>query len=227
MNSDYPATFPERYEVKDPLILEADSQIDREKVQLVSWLNKELLTDKKITQEYKYMPIKEEGNDFFYALSDGVIVKHIINKFYNQYNIDVKYGKAGLISKNANITNVIKIANIILSKGVTISESNLSTPNKTTASLVLGFIWMLFDKFQEKDIKLSMKEKGVDVSMEEFLLNWVNKALEEEGVDKRINNFGSDIKDSEAYLYLLHHLNNNCSLEALNSSNLIVRATSF
>ena len=44
------------------------------------------------------------------------------------------------------------------------------------------------------------------MSPEAILLRWVNFQLERAGVPNRINNFTSDIKDSEAYTYLLHQI---------------------
>jgi len=41
---------------------------------------------------------------------------------------------------------------------------------------------------------------------EKILLRWVNHHLKNAGSDKRINNFGNDIKDSEAYTILLNQL---------------------
>jgi len=39
---------------------------------------------------------------------------------------------------------------------------------------------------------------------EQLLLRWVNYHLKNANVQKRIKNFGEDVKDSEAYTYLLN-----------------------
>ncbi|KAL7718895.1 hypothetical protein QTN25_003845 [Entamoeba marina] len=224
MDSDYIATFPDRYITSNEFLIEPDSRGEYDKIELVRWLNTQLSNDEMLTSQYQYIPIKEDGNDFFYALSDGVIIAHIIKKFYPNFNFHIRYAKPGLINKNTNNKEVLRVARIISSKQVTLGEANLSTPERTTVSLILGFIWMLLDKFQEKKVReLAQETTG---SIEEFMLSWVNTILEEDGVDLKINNFGDDIKDSVAYLHLLHHFNPECSLDALNNNNLLLRAAS-
>ena len=49
-------------------------------------------------------------------------------------------------------------------------------------------------------------ESLMKMSPEAILLRWVNFQLERAGVPNRINNFTSDIKNSEAYTYLLHQI---------------------
>lgn len=44
------------------------------------------------------------------------------------------------------------------------------------------------------------------LSPEAMLLRWVNYQLERAGVDRRINNFIGDIKDSEVYTHLIHQI---------------------
>ena len=44
------------------------------------------------------------------------------------------------------------------------------------------------------------------LSPEAILLKWVNHQLEKSGVPRRIANFTSDIKDSEAYTHLLYQI---------------------
>ena len=39
---------------------------------------------------------------------------------------------------------------------------------------------------------------------EQLLIRWVNYHLKNANVQKRIGNFGDDVKDSEAYTYLLN-----------------------
>ncbi|KAL7712899.1 putative Plastin 2 [Entamoeba marina] len=208
MDSDYIATFPDRYIISNEFLIEPDSRGEYDKIELVRWLNAQLANDEMLTSQYQYIPIKEDGNDFFYALSDGVIIAHIIKNFYPNFNFHIRYAKPGLINKNTNNKEVLRVARIISSKQVTLGEANLSTPERTTVSLIL---------------ELAQETTG---SIEEFMLSWVNTILEEDGVDLKINNFGDDIKDSVAYLHLLHHFNPECSLDALNNNNLLLRAAS-
>ena len=49
-------------------------------------------------------------------------------------------------------------------------------------------------------------EDLMKLSPEAILLKWVNHQLEKSGVPRRIANFTSDIKDSEAYTHLLYQI---------------------
>jgi len=60
---------------------------------------------------------------------------------------------------------------------------------------------------------------------EKILLRWVNYHLKNAGSDRRINNFGKDIQDSEAYTLLLNQLSpSNCDKSPLNERDLEKRA---
>jgi len=60
---------------------------------------------------------------------------------------------------------------------------------------------------------------------EKILLRWVNYHLKNAGSDRRINNFGKDISDSEAYTLLLNQLSpQQCDKTPLNTSDLDKRA---
>lgn len=42
------------------------------------------------------------------------------------------------------------------------------------------------------------------LSKEELLLRWFNYHLKNAGTERRVNNFGKDLKDGEAYVILLN-----------------------
>ena len=70
-------------------------------------------------------------------------------------------------------------------------------------------------------------ESLMKMSPEAILLRWVNYQLERAGVPNRINNFTSDIKNSEAYTHLLHQIaspDSGVNKEALMESDLTSRA---
>ena len=70
-------------------------------------------------------------------------------------------------------------------------------------------------------------ESLMKMSPEAILLRWVNYQLERAGVPNRINNFTSDIKNSEAYTYLLHQIaspDSGVNKDALMESDMLTRA---
>lgn len=65
------------------------------------------------------------------------------------------------------------------------------------------------------------------MSPETILLRWVNYHLERAGVTKRVNNFTTDIKDSEAYTHLMKQIapfGTGVTTEALMEPDLLKRA---
>jgi len=68
-------------------------------------------------------------------------------------------------------------------------------------------------------------EDLLKLSPEQILIRWVNYHLKNAGSNRRINNFGNDIKDSEVYTLLLNQLApKKCDKNALNESNQLKRA---
>jgi plastin-1 len=59
---------------------------------------------------------------------------------------------------------------------------------------------------------------------EKILIRWVNYHLKNAGSDRRINNFGKDISDSEVYTLLLNQLSPLCDKNPLGEKNLEKRA---
>jgi len=74
-------------------------------------------------------------------------------------------------------------------------------------------------------------EEGEDIKdflklpPEKILLRWFNYHLKNAGTDRRVNNFGNDIKDSECYTLLLNQLApSQCDKAALNTNDVNKRA---
>ena len=61
---------------------------------------------------------------------------------------------------------------------------------------------------------------------EQLLIRWINFHLTQAGVERRVNNLGKDLADSEALLYVLNQLDKaKCPLDALGAEDLHDRAT--
>lgn len=121
-----------------------------------------------------------------------------------------------LYTKLENLTLALSSAQAIGCNVINIDAHNLS---KGTPHLVLGLLWQiirigLFNQITLEHCPgltslLSEEEKIEDLmklSPEGILLRWVNYHLERAGTTKRVNNFQSDIVDSEAYTYLLKQI---------------------
>lgn len=60
---------------------------------------------------------------------------------------------------------------------------------------------------------------------EAILMRWLNFHLKKQGIEKKVNNLGSDLKDSVALIQVLNSLDKDkCSLAGLHEDDLIKRA---
>ncbi len=64
----------------------------------------------------------------------------------------------------------------------------------------------------------------LNLPVEEILIRWVNYHLAKAQVPKQVENLNSDVKDGIAYTYLLNQLAPECSLDPLNTTDLLERA---
>ena len=79
---------------------------------------------------------------------------------------------------------------------------------------------------------MRLAQEGEDLSHlnklppEQLLIRWINFHLTQAGVERRVNNLGKDLADSEALLYVLNQLDKaKCPLDALGAEDLHDRAT--
>jgi plastin-3 len=103
---------------------------------------------------------------------------------------------------------------------------------KSKKHLVLGLVWQIIriGLFSQIDLVhvpglASLLREGETLadlqkmSAEQILMRWVNYHLEKAGVDRRLNNFTENVRDSEIYSYLLKQIaphERNVTLDALN-----------
>merc|ERR1712142_1184296 len=129
--------------------------------------------------------------------------------------INVK-SKLSLFEKLENLNLAITSARAM---GCSIVSTDAAELHKGKQHLVLGMIWQLIKKFLFKGINLQNvpgllaligegenPEELLKMSPEQILVRWVNYQLEKAGVEKRVNNFSNDIKDSEAYSHLIKQI---------------------
>lgn len=142
-----------------------------------------------------------------------------------------------LYTKHENLTLALNSSQAIGCNIINIDAHDLS---KGKPHLVLGLLWQiirigLFNQITLEHCPglvqlLGENEQMSDLlglSPEQILIRWVNYQLEKAGVDKRISNFTSDIKDSVAYTHLLKQIapaGSGVNKEALMEQDLVKRA---
>nr|KAG5695685.1 hypothetical protein BaRGS_022362 [Batillaria attramentaria] len=164
------------------------------------------------------LPLGEDGVDLYKKVGDGILLCKLINHSVPDTIDERTINKTNLsvYRKHENLTLAVNSAGAIGCSVVNIGPEDLA---EGKPHLVLGLLWQIIRIGLLSDINLAhhpglvnLLQEGetiedlIKLSPEQILLRWVNYHLARAGCDRQINNFGEDIKDSEAYTYLLHQI---------------------
>ncbi|KAK7098895.1 plastin-2-like [Littorina saxatilis] len=188
------------------------------------WINRHLADDPDCNH---LLPLDPDGKDIFAKVSDGILLCKLINHSVPN-TIDertINKQNLSLYRRHENLTLAVNSASAIGCSTVNIGPEDLAAGKP---HLVLGLLWQIIRIGLLSDINLAHHpglvnlllegesiEDFMRLSPEQILLRWVNYHLGRAGIDRQIHNFGEDIKDSEAYTYLLHQIAPNGSGVAL------------
>jgi len=207
-----------------------------EQLAFSDWINTNLAEDKDLRH---ILPLDESGKNLYEAVKDGILLCKIVNHScpdtVDERVINMKPNS--VYTRHENLTLALTSAQSIGCNLVNIGAGDLS---KGTPHLVLGLLWQIIRIGLFNQISLeqcpglaSLLEGGeqldslMKMSPEAILLRWVNHQLERAGVSTRITNFTNDIKNSEAYTYLLHQIappDSGVTRDALMEGDLLTRA---
>lgn len=206
---------------------------EEEKRSFTDYINMSLGSDPDLQDR---LPLNPDEMGLFPACNDGILLCKLINDAVKD-TIDVRaINRKGLnafkIAENQNL--VINSAKAIGCNVVNLGADNLTDGNHT---LLLGLIWQIIRIGLLNQINLAnhpelyrLLEDGetlqdlMKLPADQILLRWMNYHLKRAGHAKRVNNFGPDIADSEAYTVVLNQLNGSCSLSPLQTKKLDDRA---
>jgi len=168
----------------------------------------------------KMLPLDPNSMDLFSGVADGIMLCKLINKAVpdtvdvRALNIKKRKLNTWEIQENNNL--VINAAKAIGCKVVNVHNEDLigGTPH-----LVLGLIWQIVKiqllaaiSLKEHPELVRLLREGEELSdlmalpPDQILLRWFNFHLEAAGSERRVHNFGNDLKDSECYTILLHQI---------------------
>ncbi|XP_044433480.1 fimbrin-4 isoform X1 [Triticum aestivum] len=174
----------------------------------------------------KYLPIDPAGNDLFDLVRDGVVLCKLINVAVPGTIDERAINKKRILNpweRNENHTLCLNSAKAI---GCTVVNLGAQDLVEGRAHLVLGLISQIIKVNPEipniqllADLNLKRTPQLVEIfddskdidevlslSPEKLLLQWMNYHLKKAGYKKIVTNFSSDIKDAEAYAYLIKAL---------------------
>ncbi|CAA7023653.1 unnamed protein product [Microthlaspi erraticum] len=165
----------------------------------------------------RYLPINPATNALFDLVKDGVLLCKLINVAVpgtiDERAINTK-SELNPWEKTENLSLCLNSA-----KAIGCSLVNIGTQDITegTPHLVLGLIFQIIKVQLLADLNLKktpqlaeLVEENQDVeelmglAPEKILLKWMNFHLKKAGYEKEVTNFSSDVKDGEAYSYLLN-----------------------
>ncbi|CAA6670826.1 unnamed protein product [Spirodela intermedia] len=167
----------------------------------------------------KYLPMDPATNDLFNITKDGVLLCKLINVAVPG-TIDERAINTKRIlnpwERNENHTLCLNSAKAI---GCTVVNIGTQDLVEGRPHLVLGLISQIIKIQLLADLNLKKMpqlvelvddskdvEELMSLAPERMLLKWMNFHLKKAGYKKSINNFSSDVKDGEAYAYLLNVL---------------------
>ncbi|XP_047044198.1 fimbrin-4-like [Lolium rigidum] len=167
----------------------------------------------------KYLPMDPEGDDLFNLVRDGVVLCKLINLAVPGTIDERAINKKRVLNpweRNENHTLCLNSAKAI---GCTVVNLGAQDLVEGRPHLVLGLISQIIKIQLLADLNLKKMPQLVEIfddsrdidevlslSPERLLLQWMNYHIKRAGYKKTINNFSSDIKDGEAYAYLIKAL---------------------
>jgi len=186
-----------------------------EQLAFSDWINTNLGLDEHLKH---ILPLCEEGTNLYDAVKDGILLCKVVNHScpdtVDERVINMKPNS--VYTRHENLTLALTSAQSIGCNLVNIDANDLI---KGTPHLVLGLLWQIIRIGLFNQISLEQcpglanllqggeqLESLMKMSPEAILLRWVNHQLERAGAPNRINNFTQDVKNSEAYTYLLHQI---------------------
>ncbi|XXG44799.1 hypothetical protein AAC387_Pa02g0054 [Persea americana] len=167
----------------------------------------------------EYLPLNPATNDLFELAKDGVLLCKLINVAVPG-TIDERAINTKRVlnpwERNENHTLCLNSAKAI---GCTVVNIGTQDLVEARPHLVLGLISQIIKIQLLADLNLKKTPQLVELvdtskeveelmglAPEKLLLKWMNFHLQKAGYQKQVTNFSSDLKDGEAYAYLLNVL---------------------
>ncbi|XVE78366.1 hypothetical protein DITRI_Ditri13aG0139100 [Diplodiscus trichospermus] len=189
---------------------------ESEKASYVAHINGYLAEDKFLKD---FLPIDPATNDLFDLAKDGVLLCKLINVAVPG-TIDERAINTKKVlnpwERNENHTLCLNSAKAI---GCTVVNIGTQDLVEGRHHLVLGLISQIIKIQLLADLNLKKTpqlvelvddsqevEELLSLAPEKVLLKWMNFHLKKAGYEKQVTNFSSDLKDGEAYTYLLNAL---------------------
>jgi len=188
-----------------------------------------------------HLPIEIDSEDLFTKVADGLILGHFVNLIKpdaldtRALNYPKGEKEMSVFKINENLNLVI---NATKSLGVAVINVGCTDIREVkNPSMILGLLWQMVKLHLLSDLNLKAHPELLRLlregeSMEDFLKlkpedilkRWLNYHLENAGSDKRVNNFSSDVKNSEAYAIVMEQIAPPKQKEMVDKNNILSKA---
>jgi len=186
-----------------------------EQVAFSNWINRNLADDPDCQS---YLPLNPETKDLYNKCKDGILFCKMINKSQPGTIDERTINKTNLSIYRIHENQMLAL-NSAQSIGCNIVNIGAEDLHQGKQHLVLGLLWQIIRIGLLSDINLHehpglLQLLGEDETLEDFrklspeqvLIRWVNFHLQRSNCGRQIGNFQGDIKDSVAYIHLLHQI---------------------
>jgi len=194
-------------------------------------------------QQLGHLPIDPSSMDLFHAVRDGILLSKLINAAVPDTIDERALNFPKSRSRGLNIYEIKENQNLCINAAKSIGCVCVNVHSADIIDgqphIILGLVWQIVKiqllaminlKNHPELIKLldDNEELGdlLKLPPDQILLRWFNYHLANAGTDRRVRNFGRDLKDSECYTLLLNQIApNRCDLSGLQVSDPEQRAS--
>ncbi|CAH8334331.1 unnamed protein product [Eruca vesicaria subsp. sativa] len=189
---------------------------ESEKASYISHINNYLREDPLWNS---YIPINPASDALFDIVKDGVLLCKLINVAVPGTIDERAINMKKELNPWERTENILLCLNSAKAIGCTVVNIGSQDIAEGTPHLVLGLIFQIIKiqllsglNLKKTPELVELVEENQDVeelvglAPEKLLLKWMNFHLKKAGYEKQVTNFSSDIKDGEAYAYLLNAL---------------------
>jgi len=190
-----------------------------------------------------HIPINVNSMDIFTAVRDGILLCKLINAAVPE-TIDTRalnFPKSR--SRGLNIYEIKENQNLCINAATSIGCTTVNIHNTDIIEgkphIILGLIWQIVKvqllaminlKNHPELVRLLRDDEELSdllkLPPDQILLRWFNYHLANAGSDRRVRNFGKDLKDGECYTLLLNQIApKRCDLSGLDLKDPLARAS--
>ena len=196
-----------------------------------------------VLQKLSVVPIDPDSMDLFSSVRSGILLCKLINAAVPETIDERALNIPKKVTKNLNIYEIKENQNLCINAATAIGCKTVNVHNTDIIEgkphIILGLIWQIVKiqllamiNLKNHPELVRLLEENEELSdllklpADHILLRWFNYHLTNAGSERRVKNFGKDLKDGECYTILLNQIApNRCDMTAMDIQNQEERAS--